>query len=81
MPLDRLRDALALIFLGAFTGLLVSTTTGSGTLFLDGAPGPRDSWPTWSVWWTGDATGVPVGAPVLLVLRSARPPKDARPSR
>ncbi|MEV6289597.1 MASE1 domain-containing protein [Streptomyces sp. NPDC051896] len=79
--LDRLRDALALIFLGAFTGMLVSATTGSGTLFLAGALSPRDFWPTWSVWWTGDAMGVLVVTPVLLVLRSARPPKHVRPAR
>ncbi|MFE9449720.1 MASE1 domain-containing protein [Streptomyces sp. NPDC006739] len=71
--LDRLRDALALIFLGAFTGMLVSATIGSGTLALAGALKAADFWPTWSVWWTGDAMGVLVVAPVLLVLRSARP--------
>ncbi|MEU8030952.1 MASE1 domain-containing protein [Streptomyces sp. NPDC049099] len=79
--LDRLRDALALIFLGAFTGMLVSATTGSGTLVLAGALSTADFWPTWSVWWTGDAMGVLVVTPVLLVLRSARLPKDAPPAR
>lgn len=79
--LDRLRDTLTLIFLGAFTGMLVSATTGTGTLVLAGALGPGDFWPTWSVWWTGDAMGVLLVTPVLLVLRSARLPKDAPPSR
>ncbi|GAA2488327.1 MASE1 domain-containing protein [Streptomyces longisporus] len=79
--LDRLRDALALIFLGAFTGMLVSSTTGSATLALAGVLGPGDFWPTWSVWWTGDAMGVLVVTPVLLVLRSPHRPKDAPPSR
>ncbi|WP_330306335.1 MULTISPECIES: MASE1 domain-containing protein [unclassified Streptomyces] len=79
--LDRLRDALALIFLGAFTGMLVSATTGSGTLLLAGVLGSDDFWPTWSVWWTGDAMGVLVVTPVLLVLRSARWPKHAPTSR
>ncbi|MEV6118365.1 MASE1 domain-containing protein [Streptomyces sp. NPDC052109] len=79
--LDRLRDALALIFLGAFTGMLVSATAGSGALVLAGVLHTDGFWPTWSVWWTGDAMGVLVVTPVLLVLRSARPPKHVRPFR
>lgn len=81
LELDRLRDALALIFLGAFTGMLISATTGSGTLALSGALPAGGFWPTWSVWWTGDAMGVLVVTPVLLVLRSARWPKNAPASR
>ncbi|MFJ9815005.1 MASE1 domain-containing protein [Streptomyces sp. NPDC101151] len=79
--LDRLRDALALIFLGAFTGMLISSTTGSATLVLAGVLSTADFWPTWSVWWTGDAMGVLVVTPFLLVLRSARLPRHAPPSR
>ncbi|GHB48154.1 membrane protein [Streptomyces viridiviolaceus] len=79
--LDRLRDALALIFLGAFTGMLVSATTGSATLALAGVLSADQFWPTWSVWWTGDAMGVLVVAPVLFVLRSAHRPKDVPLSR
>jgi integral membrane sensor domain MASE1 len=80
IELSRLRDVLALIFLGAFAGMLVSATIGSGTLALAGVVGADGFWPTWSVWWTGDAMGVLVVTPVLLVLRSARWPK-APPSR
>jgi integral membrane sensor domain MASE1 len=79
--LDRLRDVLALIFLGALTGMLVSATTGSATLVLAGVLSRGDFWPTWSVWWTGDAMGVMVVTPVLLVLRMARRPRDLPPSR
>ncbi|WP_193433421.1 MASE1 domain-containing protein [Streptomyces fodineus] len=75
--LDRLRDAFALIFLGAFTGMLVSATTGSGTLALAGVLKTGDFWPTWSVWWTGDAMGVLVVTPVLLVLHETQWPKHA----
>ncbi|MEU6551056.1 MASE1 domain-containing protein [Streptomyces sp. NPDC046915] len=81
VELDRLRDALALIFLGAFAGMLVSATTGSATLALAGALTAGRFWPTWSVWWTGDAMGVLVVTPVLLVLRSAHRPKGVPPSR
>lgn len=79
--LNRLRDALALIFLGAFTGMLVSATIGSGTLVLTGVLDAGDFAPTWSVWWTGDAMGVLVVTPLLLVLRSARWPRRVPLSR
>ncbi|MFC9811202.1 MASE1 domain-containing protein [Streptomyces virginiae] len=79
--LDRLQDAMGLIFLGALAGMLISATVGSGTLALSGALSAEEFWPTWSVWWTGDAMGVLVVTPVLLVLRYARWPKGARPYR
>lgn len=72
--LDRLRDALALVFLGALGGMLISSTVGSGILALSGALPAGGFWPTWSVWWTGDAMGVMVVTPFLLVLRRARLP-------
>ncbi|MER6996268.1 MASE1 domain-containing protein [Streptomyces sp. NPDC000410] len=74
--LDRLRDVLALVFLGALAGMLVSATVGSSVLVLSGALEPSGFWPTWSVWWTGDAMGVLVVTPFLLVLRHARWPRD-----
>lgn len=79
--LNRLRDALALIFLGAFTGMLVSATIGSGTLVLTGVLDAGDFAPAWSVWWTGDAMGVLAVTPLLLVLRSARWPRGVPPAR
>ncbi|MER6431136.1 MASE1 domain-containing protein [Streptomyces sp900105245] len=79
--LERLRDVLGLIFLGAFTGMLVSATTGTTTLLVSGALSTAGFWPTWSVWWTGDAMGVLVVTPVLLVLSSARWPRNVRTSR
>ncbi|WP_225827773.1 MASE1 domain-containing protein [Streptomyces naphthomycinicus] len=79
--LDRLRDALALISLGAFVGMLISATTGSTTVLLAGALNAHGFWPTWSVWWTGDAMGVLTVTPVLLLLSSARWPAHAPPSR
>lgn len=63
----RLKDAVALVFVAALGGMLVSATIGTGTLAAVGALESRDFWATWSVWWTGDAMGVLVVAPVLLV--------------
>jgi integral membrane sensor domain MASE1 len=48
--LDRLRDVLALVFLGALGGMLISSTVGSGVLLLAGALEPSGFWPAWSVW-------------------------------
>ncbi|MFF4352916.1 MASE1 domain-containing protein [Streptomyces sp. NPDC001530] len=73
--LDRLQDALALVFLGALSGMLISATVGTGVLVASGALTAHDFWPTWSVWWTGDAMGVLVIAPFLLALRTARWPR------
>lgn len=76
LELDRLRDGVALVFLGALAGMLISATVGTGTLVFDGSLPAREFWPTWSAWWTGDAMGVLVVAPLLLVLRTARLPHD-----
>ncbi|MFF8988937.1 MASE1 domain-containing protein [Streptomyces sp. NPDC014983] len=79
--LGRLYDALALIFLGALTGTLISATAGSGTLVLTGALPTDRFWTTWWVWWTGDAMGVLVVTPVLLLLSGAHLPRHVPPSR
>jgi len=75
IELDRLRDGLALVSLGAIIGMLVSATIGSGALLAAGAIPASDFWSVWSVWWTGDAMGVLVIAPLLLFLRTARWPR------
>jgi integral membrane sensor domain MASE1 len=70
--LKRLKDVLALIFLAAFAGMLISATAGTATLVLFDAVRAEDFWSTWSVWWTGDAMGVLVVAPVVLVAATRR---------
>lgn len=81
IELDRLRDALALVFLGAFAGMLVSPTVGAGSLVLAGGLRPGEFWPAWSVWWTGDAMGVLVVTPFLLAIRTTRMPWNVHPLR
>ena len=61
---------MAIVFLGALLGMAVSATWGTGVLLLSRAVSGRTFWPTWSVWWTGDAMGVLLVAPFLLSLRS-----------
>lgn len=70
--LARLRDGFALVFLGAFTATLVSATAGAGLLVLTGKLAPDGFWVVWSAWWAGDAMGVLIVTPVLLVLHEAR---------
>ncbi|MEU4092300.1 MASE1 domain-containing protein [Streptomyces sp. NPDC026673] len=81
VELDRLQDALALVFLGALGGMLISASVGSAVLVASGAVPAGAFWSTWSVWWTGDAMGVLVIAPLLLVLRTCRLPRGVGPFR
>ena len=72
--LARLRDGLALVFLGALTGMLISATVGVGTNVLTGKLAAQDFWPVWLAWWVGDAMGVLIVTPILLLLYRARWP-------
>jgi integral membrane sensor domain MASE1 len=66
--LDRLRDALTLVLLGALTSMAVSAVLGTTALLMDGTISRSDVASTWALWWAGDATGVLVFAPLLLSL-------------
>ncbi|MFF2847257.1 MASE1 domain-containing protein [Streptomyces sp. NPDC058001] len=72
--LDRLSDGLALVFLGALIGMLISATSGVGVLYVTGKIAAEDFWPVWSAWWAGDAMGVLIVTPVLLLLTQSRWP-------
>jgi anti-anti-sigma factor len=67
--LDRLRDALALVLLGALTSMALSAVLGTAALLMDGTISRGDVASTWALWWAGDATGVLVFAPLLLSVR------------
>lgn len=72
LELDRTRDAMALVLVGALAGMAVSATIGSAALLASGVVGGDRFWSTWAVWWTGDALGVLVLVPLALALRSPR---------
>ena len=72
LEMDRVRDVLAIVFAGALGAMLVSAAVGSLSLLVFGAVAFGELPHTFAVWWTGDAMGVLVFAPVLLLLRSVR---------
>jgi signal transduction histidine kinase len=68
--LRRVRDVLALIFLGGAVSMLASASIGTAALASTGVL-PRPLWfRSWLVWWIGDAMGVILVAPLLLALAS-----------
>lgn len=71
--LDRFRDAAAIVGLAALAGMSISASIGTSVLVLSGAVPPTGFWPTWTVWWTGDAMGVLLVAPFLLSLMPNAP--------
>ncbi|MFH9469624.1 MASE1 domain-containing protein [Streptomyces clavifer] len=77
--LERLRDGVALVFLGALGGMLLSATCGTGVLMLTGDLPVSKFWSVWSAWWAGDAMGVLMVTPLLLALRRARMPRLSDP--
>ncbi|MFF9481756.1 MASE1 domain-containing protein [Streptomyces sp. NPDC014733] len=79
--LDRLRDGVALVVLGALAGMLVSATFGAGNQVLIGHLPAAQFWPAWAAWWAGDAMGVLIVTPLLLVAWHAGLPRAIRPAR
>jgi signal transduction histidine kinase len=74
--LDRLRDAIDIIVIAALAGMTISATVGSSVLLQAGTISGTQFWPTWAVWWAGDAMGVLLVAPLLLSVL-ARPSAPA----
>ncbi|MFF7373027.1 MASE1 domain-containing protein [Streptomyces tricolor] len=72
--LSRLRDGLALVFLAALGAMLISATVGVGLLVLNGSVPGHSFWPVWLAWWVGDAMGVLIVTPLLLLLHGASRP-------
>ena len=66
LDLDRMRDAVAIVVLGALVGMTISASIGTSVLILSGAVPTTRLASTWAVWWAGDAMGVLLVAPMLL---------------
>ncbi|WP_063824866.1 MASE1 domain-containing protein [Nocardia pseudovaccinii] len=75
------RDVLELVFLGALAAMLISATVGTVTLLVAGVVSAHGFWGAWLVWWTGDAVGVLLIAPLILIGKGIRIPKVRSPLR
>ncbi len=71
--LPSVRDYLSLLGLGGVTGSLFSALVGVTSLWIYGRIDIAAMWPTLLSWWAGDAIGVLLLAPLLLIWR-AKPP-------
>jgi integral membrane sensor domain MASE1 len=70
--IDRVRDVLALVGLGALVSTAISASVGVGSLWLSGIL-PDSQLPVgWAIWWFGDASGVLTVAPLLLLASTRR---------
>ncbi|MFV0132122.1 MASE1 domain-containing protein [Streptomyces sp. HMX87] len=77
--LSRLRDGVALVFIGALASMLISASIGAGLLLGTQKLTWDSFWPVWLAWWVGDAMGVVIVTPLLLLLYRARwPPRGSR---
>jgi signal transduction histidine kinase len=70
--LDRLRDAVILVFAASLGAMAISASSGTATLFAAGEIGSSELLSTMAVWWTGDAMGVLIFAPFLFALLTDR---------
>ena len=66
--LDRLKDALLLVFAAAFGAMTVSAAVGDRGVEDRQRRAVEDLPVVFTVWWTGDAMGVLVFTPLLLTL-------------
>ena len=71
--LERVRDVIAFMLLGALGCTLVSATIGTVTLHLAGSLQQAEPGLVWLIWWLGDAGGAIVVAPLLLLIHHGRP--------
>lgn len=76
--ISRVRDGLALVFLGGLGAMLISATAGVGLQVVTGGLDTGEFWPVWLAWWVGDAMGVLLVTPLLLVLVGAAGPLEMR---
>ncbi|MFF4840497.1 MASE1 domain-containing protein [Streptomyces collinus] len=74
LELSRLRDGLALVFLGALSAMMISASVGVGLLLATDKLPVHNFWAVWLAWWVGDAMGVLIVTPIALLLYKSRWP-------
>src|SRR5437016_9610608 len=77
--LERLRDVLALVTLAALVSTTLSATIGIASLWASGMVERAALRHLWFVWWSGDALGDVLVAPLLLTWARATRPAGRRP--
>jgi diguanylate cyclase (GGDEF)-like protein/PAS domain S-box-containing protein len=65
--LERMRDVVALLLVGGFGAMTISASLGTASLLLTHAATPSTAASVWLVWWIGDAIGVVIFSPFLLL--------------
>ncbi|HEY3134406.1 MAG TPA: MASE1 domain-containing protein, partial [Gemmatimonadaceae bacterium] len=79
LAIDRVVDAIGLILLAATLSTVVSATIGVMTLHLSGIAPRAQVVDAWRAWWLGDAIGMVLVAPPILVWMTRRAlPSDRR---
>ncbi|MEK9152927.1 MAG: MASE1 domain-containing protein [Patescibacteria group bacterium] len=73
--IDRVKDALALIFMASLFSTLVSPTVGVASLLSGGVIAASAIAKTWIAWWIGDVLGALVFGSLLFVVFSMDRPK------
>lgn len=66
---ERARDVVVLVLLGGALACLVGSTVGSTSVSAFGFAAWNDYAETWITWWSGDALGVILAAPLILAWR------------
>lgn len=79
LALDRVRDAVSLVGYAGVLSTMIAATIGVASLVITGSAAANTAFQLWLVWWTGDAVGVVVIAPLLLTW--TEPETDAPDSR
>ena len=79
--IDRVRDVLALVGLGALVSTAISASVGVGSLWLSGILPGSQVRVGWAIWWFGDASGVLTVAPLLLLASTRRQWRRPEPGR
>lgn len=69
--MESVRDVRLLLFWGAMIPPIASATIGSSTLVASGAIEPGLLPETWWTWWSGDALGILIVTPLILVWSGA----------
>lgn len=73
LSLERLRDVLALVVLGAIASTPVSASIGVAVLALSAGVGGMPYWTIWTTWFSGDAIGIALVTPLILTWAAGPP--------